>query len=297
MKPFNRNFVSFQCVTALVMLLLTLISCQAWAQPSSTRPASTTDTGKTAQEMHVVELSVDLNDDRTAEVVLEFESSLEKKFNSPQLLSTSLDCQLRGMELTRDMEGNTTILSAECDIPVRRSHFAESESIDVRPLIAILMFEPQSDFFLRISVPNHDFVRCDPAPTEFHQAADSGTCLYISKSADRIPESIKFQSGYRWGHVARMTGFLGFLLLLPVAATFWFRRRCRLSSEETRPAIWFAYRRFLTWTALFGALLWWATVDLLQADELVKFLLPVPKWSDAFAFAAIPWILLWLPPA
>ena len=297
MKPCHRHFVPFQCRIGQMLLLLTFISCQALAQPSSIKSAGGTDTGKAAPEMRAVELSVDLDSDHTVEIALGFESSMERQFNFPQLLSTALDCQLRAVELSRDTDRNTTNLTADCDIPVRLSHFRQTGSIDLSPIITILNFELKRDFILSISVPNHDFVRCDPAPTEFHQSAGTVNCLYVLKNTDRVPELIHFQSGYTFGHVARMAGLLGFLLLLPAGATFWFRRRSRLSSEGTRPAIWFAYRRFLTWTVLFGALFWWASVDLLQADEFVQFLLPVPKWSDAFASVTIPWILLWLPPA
>jgi Zn-dependent protease with chaperone function len=297
MKPCDRHFVPFQCRIGQMLLLLALISCQLLAQPSSTKSAGPIDSSKTAQEIHTVELSVDLYDDRTAGILLEFESSLEPKFNSPQILSAALGCQLRAMELTRNTERNTTLLTAECDIPVRRSRFAHTGSLVLSPIVAILNFEPKPDFILSITVPNHDYVRCEPMPTEFHPSADIANCLYFLKSTDRVPETIHFRSGYRFGHVARMAGILGFLLLLPVGATFWFRRRSLQSSEETKPAIWFAYRRFLTWTALFGALFWWAAIDLLQADEFVKFLLPAPEWGDAFISVTIPWILLWLPAA
>jgi Zn-dependent protease with chaperone function len=297
MKPGNRHFVSFQRVIAGVLLLLPLISCQGWAKPASPKPAGSTDTGAAAREPRTVELSLDLYSDRTADVMLEIDSSLKRKYNFPQVLSSALDCQLRAIDLTRDNERSTSILNAECAIPFDRSRFARAGSINLRPINTILNFESKRDFILMISVPQHDFVRCDPVPTEFHQAANSARCMYFFSSSGRVPESIYFQSGYSRGHVLRMTGILGFLLLLPVAATFWFRRRSRLSSAETRPAIWFAYRRFLTWTALFGALLWWATLDLLRAPEFAGFLLPGSKWTDDFAFVAIPWILLWLPPA
>jgi Zn-dependent protease with chaperone function len=247
--------------------------------------------------MHTVELSVELYDDHTAGIILEFESNLEPKFDFVQILSAALGCQLRGMELTRDTKRNTTILNGDCDIPMRKSHFSQTGSLDVSRFDAILNLEPKSDLVLNISLPNHDFAHCDPSPMEFHPSADIANCFYVLKSTDRIPETIHFQSGYTFSHVARMAGIFGFLLLLPAGATFWFRRRSRLSSEETKPAIWFAYRRFLTWTALFGALFWWAAVDLLQVDEFVKFLLPAPKWSDAFTSVTIPWVLLWLPPA
>jgi Zn-dependent protease with chaperone function len=288
--------VLFQRSIGPALLLLTLVSSPACAHASSANSVGPTNQDKAAQETHVVEMSVDLYQDHTAEILLEFESSLEPKFNFPQILSAALGCQLRGMELRRNTERNATILTADCDIPLRPSRFAQNGTLALSPIVAILTFEPKPDFILNVSVPNPDYVRCDPAPTEFYLSADTANCSYILKSTDRIPEAIHFQSGYTFGHIARTAGILGFLLLLPVGATFWFRRRSRLSSEETKTPIWFAYRRFLTLTALFGVLCWWAAVDLLQADEFLKFLLPVPKWSDAFTSVTIPWVLLWLPP-
>ena len=292
-----RTFVSFRQSAGGALLLLALISCQAWTQAPPTNSVGATNTNELVQETHVVEMSLDFYNDHAAGIILEFESNLEPKFDFPQILSAALGCQLRGMELTRDTKRNTTILNADCDIPMRKSHFSHSGSLDLSRFDAILNLEPKSDLVLNISLPDHDFARCDPSPMEFQPSADIANCFYVLKSTDRIPKTIHFQSGYTLGHVARMAGIFGFLLLLPAGATSWFRRRSRLSSEETKPAIWFAYRRFLTWTALFGALLWWSAVDLLQADEFLRFLLPSPKWSDAFASVTIPWVLLWLPPA
>jgi Zn-dependent protease with chaperone function len=297
MKPGNRHFVSFECVIAGVLLVLTLISSEGWAAPESPKSAGSAEASAAAPETRAVQLSLDFDGDRTADVMIEFEPSLERKYNFAQVLSTALDCRLRAIDLTRGNERSTSILNAECDIPFDRSRFAWAGSIDLRPIQTVLNFESKRDFILMISAPQHDFVHCDPVPTEFHQAATSARCLYRFKSSGPVPERISFQSGYRRGHVLGMTGILGFLLLLPVLATFWFRRRSRLSSSRTRPAIWFAYRRSLRWTALVGALLWWATLDLLRAPELVRFLLPESRWIDDFAFVAIPWILLWLPPA
>jgi Zn-dependent protease with chaperone function len=293
----GRTLVSFLQSVGGVLLLLALISCQAWAQAPSTNSVSPINTTKAVQKMPVVALSFELYDDHTADIILEFESSLESKFNFPQLLSTALSCQLRGVELTRDPDRNKTVLNAECDIPIRMSHFAQTGSLDLSRLVAILNVEPKPDFVLNISLPSPDFVRCDPTPMEFHPSANTANCSYFLESTDRLPEAIHFQYGYSFSYFARVTSLLGFLLLLPVAATFWFRSRSRLSTEETKPAIWFAYRRFLTWTALFGALLWWTAVDLLRADEIVNFLIPAMKRSDALASTAFSWILLWLPPA
>ena len=76
----GRTFVSFQRCIGGALLLFSLVSSPAWVQASSANPASTAHRDKAAQETHVVEMSVDLYEDHTTEILLEFESSLEPKF-------------------------------------------------------------------------------------------------------------------------------------------------------------------------------------------------------------------------
>src|SRR4029077_13776213 len=86
----GRTFVSFQRCIGGALLLLTLVSSPAWAQASSANPTSAANKDMAAQETHVVEMSVDMYEDHTAEILLEFESNLEPKFNFPQILSAAL---------------------------------------------------------------------------------------------------------------------------------------------------------------------------------------------------------------
>lgn len=202
----SRALVLFQRCIGPALLLLALVSSRACAHASSANSVGPTNSDKAAQETHVVEMSVDLYQDHTAEILLEFESSLEPKFNFPQILSATLGCQLRGMELRRNREGNATILTTDCDIPLRPSRFAQTGTLALSPIVAILTFEPKSDFILNVSIPKPDYVRCDPAPTEFYLSADTANCSYILKRTDRIPEAIHFQSGYTFGRIARTAG-------------------------------------------------------------------------------------------
>jgi len=291
------HFASFYPCIGLLLLLVALAGGQISAQAPSATSTVVHGDKNSAQGKHGAGLSVELDGQGSAEITLDFDSDLESKYNFPVALSTAFGCPLKGLELTRDNEQNIATLTASCDLKLRRSRAAKIGIIDLRPLKAIQHEEPNLDFVLRVTVPLHDFVSCDPAPDEFHQGPGSGNCLYFLQSAGSIPDTIYFQSGYSHAHILRIVLSLGFLLLLPIAATFWFRRRSQQANEEAKPSVWFAYRRFLTWTALFGALIWWATVDLLQADGFVRFLLPESNWSDALASVAIAWVLLWLPPA
>lgn len=86
------------------------------------------------------------------------------------------------------------------------------------------------------------------------------------------------------------------LLMIPVALTFWFRRRARKAPEEAKPAVVFAYRRFMLATVLAGVLVWWTAIDLLQADSLaLRVTWTVYAYDDGFA-VFLSWFLLWIPP-
>ncbi len=87
------------------------------------------------------------------------------------------------------------------------------------------------------------------------------------------------------------------MLLIPLVLTFWFRRRALDVPDQAKPALVFAYRRFLTWTALFGSLIWWAAADLLQADQVVAFFLRVPRGINPAVADSLPVLFLILLPA
>ncbi|MGB7024499.1 MAG: M48 family metalloprotease, partial [Candidatus Acidiferrales bacterium] len=95
---------------------------------------------------------------------------------------------------------------------------------------------------------------------------------------------------------ARPAFILGFLLLVPIAITFWFHRRALNVPDDSKPTVVFAYRRFITLALWGGALIWWIAIDVLHVDVLVQSLLPQRYIHGALAWF-LPWLLLWMPPA
>ena len=94
----------------------------------------------------------------------------------------------------------------------------------------------------------------------------------------------------------RVILIFAFLLMIPVALTFWFRRRAHNTAEEAKPTVVFAYRRFMMATVLGGVLVWWTAIDLLHADTLaLRLTLPLSPHDDGFA-ALLAWVLLCVPP-
>jgi Zn-dependent protease with chaperone function len=101
---------------------------------------------------------------------------------------------------------------------------------------------------------------------------------------------------YGLENAARPAVILGFLLLVPLAITFWFRRRALTVTDDSKPTVVFAYRRFITSALWGGALVWWIAVDVLHVDVLVQSLLPQRYTNGPLAWF-LPWLLLWMPPA
>src|SRR5580704_10264117 len=89
-------------------------------------------------------------------------------------------------------------------------------------------------------------------------------CKYVLEGAADDPPLILYSFGYDPALIVRITSILGFLLVVPVVLILWFRHRALNAPEESKAAVVFAYRRFITGTVLGGALIWWTAVDLLH---------------------------------
>lgn len=296
MKPANSPLLRLCFSLGLLLFLSSFADNYVWAQASSTAQTLAENRSDDAEEAPSLLLTLNMDGNDSVKVMFDFKSSLEQKYNFQRLLSTVLGCPLRDISLSRDEERENTMLYAECDLPLRKSRFTRIGVIDLQPLRNIQKVEPKLKFVLILSIPPPDVFRCDPVPEQVPQNPVGATCFYFSTDLAHTPATVQFEFGYSSKHVIRNFGILGFLLLMPIGLTFWFRRRASSAPDEAKPTVWFAYRRFLMWTALVGTLVWWAALDLTQADEFVKFLLLSWQWNDAFAAAIFPWVLLWIPP-
>lgn len=294
MKLANYRLLRLCFGCGLILPFMTTAANGSRAQ-SSSRVRTQTDL---THETRPINLSVDLDDDGSSRIMFEFESDLEQEYNFPSLLSKALGCPLEDIDLSRDEQSEMTSLDAQCDLPLNRRSFRHIGQIDLQALRNSLNDRPNIAFFLFVSVPKHDVLHCDPVSEQMVENPIRTTCTYfLSNNPAQTTATLHFAFGYRRTLAVRLGGVLGLLLFLPIALTFWFRRRSLTAPDELKPAVWFAYRRFLTWTAPLGALIWWTALDLLHADELVSFLLPRWEGRDATLNAVFPWVLLWIPPA
>ena len=286
------------CVGLVPVLFLVAPGAEsAWAQASShaqsqSEPGSRDDTKTSTANLTLVMVR-----DRPTQVVFSFESRLEPKYHFARVLSAVLGCPLDNVDLSPDAEDQNTELYATCNLPLRRTLLTHAGEIQLQPLRDIHKIENNTVLDVYLSMPRYDLVRCDPSPDHMPQNPDSAECVYLLDDASQVPRSLHFEFGYSPAHVIRITCILGFLLLLPITVTFWFRSRASSAPEDARPTVSFAYRRFLSWTAMWGILAWWTAVDVLHADEFAAFLLDSGVWADAFAAWVLPWVLVWIPPA
>jgi Zn-dependent protease with chaperone function len=218
----------------------------------------------------------------------------EPKFR--QELIVALGCQAGEASFSVYRNGELTGLEIDCPIRMSRKAQQYSAQIDLSSAQVVLKDAGLKTLTVDTSIPLDGETVCDPPPQRDNTFAEGRDCTYFFQNLANDPRTIRIALGYSTGHLARIAAILGFLLLIPIALTIWFRHRARSVPEDLKPTVIFAYRRFITWTALGGALIWWTALDLLHADNLADFIASTANSGDSDLTTSLPWILLWLPP-
>jgi Zn-dependent protease with chaperone function len=213
-----------------------------------------------------------------------------------QELPAALGCDPDEASVSVSRNSGLAGIEVDCPIPMSRKALQYSARLDLSSTQSLVSDAGVKTLVVDTSIPLYGATTCDPAPKHSAFSPDGRDCTYVLQNAAGPPQTLRFSLGYDSGLLARILGALGFLLLIPVALTVWFRRRAHNVPEESKPTVIFAYRRFITWTALGGLLIWWTAIDLLRVDSLVEFILPATSPDDMGITTFLPWILLWLPP-
>lgn len=244
-------------------------------------------------------LEIDANPSGFADLSLTFCFEPSRAPKSNQKLMAALGCPPDRSQVSSFQDGGLAGLEATCKIPIQQRALQFSGQIDVPPVQNFLKSAGVSALSVQILLPRYGAERCDPAIGEKTYAFKEAVgCKYVLNGAADDPPVILYSFGYDPALTARITSILGFLLLIPIALALWFRRRASNAPEEAKPRVVFAYYRFIKWTALGGALIWWTVVDILRVDDFVQFLLSTTHSnSDDLVSAFLAWILLWIPPA
>jgi len=207
MKPANCQLLRLGLSLGL-MLLFTPLAANSARQDSLPSHAQAEYGGSDTEKTPLAYLTLDIDGGGSAKVMFDFESSLEQKYNLGKVLSTVLGCPLEDIQLSPDDERETTLLYAWCDLPLHRSLFARTGMIDLQPIKDIQNVEPDVTLVLTLSIPQHDFVRCDPVPEQLRRNPVSATCLYFSKDPAHTPATLRFKFGYSRAHGACLGGIL-----------------------------------------------------------------------------------------
>ena len=184
-------------------------------------------------------------------------------------------------------------LEATCEFPLTRDGLRFSGAFDI-PTVQRILRRPGEEHSLEMTflLPDYGNAGCEPKTENSYRRRGILGCTYSFPSTQTDRPEIRFSFGYRKVEILRVAGILGFLLVLPIAATLWLRRRAQRALGDEREGVWFAYFRLFRLTSIAGALVWWAAIDLLGADELVEYLVPAPGTSVG-AISILPWVLLW----
>lgn len=295
MKSSKGQWPSLYLVLVLLLVMWGAVSTLAQAPPSSSPPPES-DSDDSSKGPSVF-LFLDVERDGPADVTFIFDSRLSSRYNFVHVLSNVLSCPLEDWKYSREDGYENTTLQGQCYLPLQRTFFTRTGEIDLQPLKDLLRTGEGDDLTVNLSIPRSELLDCDPAPLGEPQTTAKSACPYFFEDASALPRTLHFRFGYDSGRTVWRGCALGFLLLIPIALTFWFRRRALGVPEEAKPAVSLAYRRFLIWTALLGTLVWWTAIDLLRSGEFIAFLLPSASWNDAILSSILPWVLLWFPPA
>ncbi len=279
---------------ALICLLLLAGAASTFAQTADPHPDP--EDGPDCDSPQDGSLDIVASQDGLATQYLEVCVNTAREPELRQKLIAALGCEAGGVSFSVYKDGELTGLDIDCPIRMSRKALQYSAQFDLSPAQIVLKDAGLKTLTVDAWMPVNVETLCDPQPQQDDTVAESRDCTYFFQDLANDPPTIRIALGYSTGHLARIAAILGFLLLIPIALTIWFRRRARSVPEDSKPTVIFAYRRFITWTALGGALIWWAALDLLHADTFVEFITPAANPYAGGLTSFLPWILLWLPP-
>jgi Zn-dependent protease with chaperone function len=285
-------------LAALVLILISTNSASIYGQSTASKATAADEDLPDCDAPQFGFLTIDASQTGGAYLSLSACFDPARAPESNQKILAALGCAPGQGEISSFKDAGLTGIEATCEIPLRRRALQFSGYVDVAPVQKFLTSGGVSLLTIQVWIPRQGVWHCGPiANAETYNYKDDAACAYVLRSDAANPQVIDLSFGYDPAHLARVTSTLGFLLLVPFAPVFWFRRQASTTSPESKPAVVFGFHRFLRWTILGGILIWWTSVDLLHADEFVRFLISAIRTSDHALDPTLTWILLWMPPA
>ena len=239
-------------------------------------------------------LAINANRQGLADVFLNFCVERTHESEIRQEIAAALECPETELRVRRFTEKEFVGMEASCRKRLVRRDLQLRGRADVQFIQKMLSKAGVPTLAVIVAVPSLGDATCTPAPRYAPGSLEVVPCAYSLSGEPGDPQAIEYGFGYAAGRAGRITGMLVSLLLLPIVLTVWLRRRALNVQDDTREAVWFSYFRFLRGMTLAGTLVWWTSIDLLQADGFVAFLLPAWASRDRALAGVLPWIVLWL---
>lgn len=271
-----------------------LLQPKSFAQDNSTSSQSSTDDDDS--DTPWTSLTIEFNSHYPASVYVATSDAsaptdISQKYDFVQAIAETLGCNPTHIHKSNRPSHAEYLLSAQCDVPLNKSLLSRRGTLNFNSLKKIQSAEPDRQIIVSLYVDGSNILDCgSPKTSPDHLRS---YCSYFAGTVE--PSIIPFEYGYTQSRALLIAAVLAPLLAIPLVLTLIFRRRAAQVSEEAKPSISFAYRRFVTRTALVGSLVWWAALDILQVDALAAFAIPFSKINDPFASTVLLWSLLWLP--
>jgi Zn-dependent protease with chaperone function len=218
-------------------------------------------------------------------------TDISHKYDFLQTIGEMLGCKPKRLPRSDRPSEATDFLRAQCDVPLTKSIISRRGTLNLESIKKIQSAEPDREIFVELYVSDSNMLDCGSPKASPNKL--KSYCSYFVRTTE--PPVVRFEYGYPRSQALLIVGVLASLLAIPIALTFFFRRRAQNLPLEKRPSISFAHRRFVIQTTLWGLLIWWAALDILHVDTFAGFVIPFPHFGDSFASSVLLWFSLWIP--
>ena len=219
-------------------------------------------------------------------------------------LQSALDCTLLDSThpaATRDF------YSGSCEPPLTTTALLHQGAISTIPLQTFAGTHQIAQLALELRLPDSEIAETSPTTEKspVNSQLLSGyvarrlrsTFLFDLAARQPLPNEIIFRYGYAPLNLRRSALTLAAILLLPIALLFWLSRKALAADVADKSVVWFSYMRSLAWILNGSLLAWWAALDTLHGEALLRSLGSATRFATFLDHPVFGRALGWVPPA
>jgi Zn-dependent protease with chaperone function len=219
-------------------------------------------------------------------------------------LQSAMSCTLQ--DSTRSREAHY-FYSGSCKPPLTTTTLLHQGSISTLPLQNVATAHHINTITVEIHLPESGILETVPAtdrsvfnspllPASIARHFNS-TFFFAASPQLPLPAEIVFRYGYASVDVQRSALILVAILLLPLVLLIWLSRKALSADVADKAVVWFSYMRSLAWILNGSLIAWWATLDSLHAEALLRFLFSGTRVASLLDHPVFSQAIGWLPPA